>query len=358
MPSPHLITRALFASSCLLAALFVLPGCASRTGGAYFDLNSPEESELTLRDRVAPQDGTIISALETGITKGWGDLSPLGRARFTEDAWEAAISSVEGHAELLTYSSSGLRIGGLLVRPAITEGRRLGAVVVNRDGLAGRGLDEDLILADLARYASEGFVAVASAYRGNRLSQGVDELGGDDVNDVLSLVTLVQRLDYVDPGRIFMVGFGRGGLMTYRALEMGAPVRAAAVISGTADLKQIEAINPEISRGFEDSGGWEGLAQIHGSWDEAEKDLQLERRSPRARAESAKTPLMVVHGRMDERVPVVQALDVAVRWQRSGTPVETVMYGYGNHDLVEQQADWQARVLAWIKRHDTRSLLN
>ena len=350
----HLSTRPLLASTCLLAVLSMTTGCA----GNSFDVASPEEAKLPLMERVAPQDGTIISALETGITKGWSDLTPLGRAQFTEDAWDAAISSVDGHAELLTYSSDGLRVGGLLVRPASTEGRRLGAVVVNRDGLAGRGLDEDLILADLARYANEGFVAVSSAYRGNRLSQGVDEFGGDDVNDVLSLVTLVQRLDYVDPSRIFMVGFGRGGLMTYRALEMDAPVRAAAVISGIADVGELAASNSEIAQGFGDAGGWDGLAKIHGGWDGPEKDRQLDRRNPRARAESSKTPLMIVHGRTDETVPVAQALDVAARWQANGTPVETVMYGYGNHDLVEQQADWQARVLAWIKRHDTRSLLN
>ncbi len=309
-------------------------------------------------DRLAPVDGTIISALETGITKRWSDLSPTGRARFSEDEWNAAIESVDRHAEHLTYSSDGLRIGGLLVRPASTEGRRLGAVVVNRDGIAGRGLDKDLILADLARYANEGFVAVASVYRGNRHSQGVDEFGGDDVNDVLSLVTLVQRLDYVDPGRVFMVGFGRGGLMTYRALEMDAPIRAAAVVSGIADVEQIEASNPEVSRGFSDAGGWEGLDKIYGGWDGAEKSRELERRSPRVRAGDGDTPLMIVHGRLNERVPVVQALDVAVRWQKSGTPVESVIYGYGDHDLVEQQADWRARVMAWIKRHDSRSLLN
>jgi dienelactone hydrolase len=332
-------------------------GCSALPGSS-FDVTPPKEKELPLMDRLAPVDGTIIHALETGITKGWSDLSPTGRARFSEDQWNAAIESVERHAELLTYSSDGLRIGALLVRPASTEGRQLGAVIVNRDGLAGRGLDKDLILGDLAFYANEGFVAVSSAYRGNQLSQGVDELGGDDVNDVLSLVTLVQRLDYVDPDRIFMVGFGRGGMMTYRALEMDAPIRAAAVISGASDMAEVEAINPEISRGFSDSGGWDGLAKIYGGWDAEEKTRELERRSPRGRAGNGETPLLIVHGRLDERVPVGQAMDVASRWNKSEIPVESVIYGYGNHSLVEQQADWRGRVMNWIKRHDARSLLN
>lgn len=313
---------------------------------------------MSMLERLAPEDGTIISALETGITKTWEDLTPTGRTQFSEDEWENARGAVDGNAELLTYSSEGLRIGALLVRPASTDGRRLGAVIVNRDGIAGRGLDEDVILADLSRYASEGFVAAASAYRGNRLSQGVDELGGDDVHDVLALVTLLQRLDYVDPGRIFMVGFGRGGLMTYRAMEMKAPLRAAAVIAGVADVQELAQARPEITTGFKEDGGWPGLANIHSPWEGTEKDEQLNRRNPRARVGAGSVPLMVVHGRLDETVPVDQALDVATRVQASGSPVETVIYGYGDHRLVEQQADWRARVLAWIKRHDTRSLLN
>lgn len=352
LPSPSILVPAF-----LPLALAMCVGCASSGGGAV-DTLAPEQREIPLLERLAPEDGTIISALETGITKTYDELTPKGRMLFTEDQWDAASEAVDGHAELVTYSSDGLRIGGFIVRPASTEGRRLGAVVVNRDGLAGRGLDEDLILADLARYAREGFVAAASAYRGNRLSQGVDELGGDDVNDVLSMIALLQRLDYVDPARVFMVGFGRGGLMTYRALEMGAPIRAAAVISGAADIDEIEGFDKEISNGFEDSGGWPGLAEIHGGWGGPEKRRQLERRNPRIRADDCTTPLLVIHGRLDETVPVAQALCVTTRVRKNGTPIEALFYGYGDHDLLEQQDDWRGRVMAWLKRHDTRSMLN
>ncbi|MEM8712240.1 MAG: prolyl oligopeptidase family serine peptidase [Planctomycetota bacterium] len=357
MPLSSSFAGSRFFTGWAFVSVIGLSGCSSL--GGDFEVEAPEKKSLPILDRLAPEDGTIISALDTGIARTWEELDAKGRARFSEDDWEVAVDSVEGNAELLTYSSDGLRVGALLVRPASTEGRRLGAVIVNRDGLAGRGLDEDLILADLARYAQAGFVAASSAYRGNRLSQGVDELGGDDVNDVLALTALLQRLDYVDPGRIFMVGFGRGGLMTYRAIEEGAPVRAAAVISGIADVSQLESSMPEISRGFRDAGGWPGLAKVHeDSWSGAAKADHLDRRSPARRAETFETPLLVVHGRLDETVPVAQALGVAAKVSGGNTPLETVLYGYGDHDLIEQQADWRARVLEWIQRHDARSLLN
>lgn len=340
------------------AAALGLMGASSCSGGPAFDLEAPPERELRLQDRMEAQNGAIVSVVGVSVTEPWENLGPSTQARFDEDAWNSARADIEGRADLVTYSSDSLRIGSFLVRPKSIEGRRLGAVIVNRDGIANLGLDENELLVELNRYAERGYVAAASAYRGNRLSQGVDELGGDDVGDVLALVTLLQRLDYVDPQRIFMVGFGRGGLMTYRALEMGAPVRAAAVISGIADLREVSALDSEIEQGFGDRGGWPGLAKIHGDWSEAAKEAQLKRRTPRERADELDVPILLVHGRLDDEVPASQALSVATRLRRAGTPVEAMIYGYGDHALLEQRKEWQARVMDWIDRHDSRALFN
>lgn len=329
-------------------------GCSSK-----FDPPGPADRDLTLQERLAPLDGAIVSVVPAGVDETWVNQPLSVQARFDRTVWESARTSLDGRADFVTYSSDGLRIGGFLVRPERIEGRRLAAVVVNRDGVAGRGLDENEILVELSRYADEGYVAATSAYRGNRLSQGEDELGGDDVNDVLALVKLLQRLDYVDPSRIFMVGFGRGGLMTYRALELGAPVRAAAVIAGFADLDEIEESDPEIESGFEDAGGWPGLESIYeGDWTDGSKEAQLERRTPRLRADALEVPLFIAHGRLDETVPVAQALDVAARLGATGTPLEAVIYGYGDHGLTDERQDWQARVMEWLNRHDTRAMFN
>lgn len=335
----------------------IVAGCAS-SGESLGHGAAPGDRDVPLLDRLAPEDGTIISVLEATIRRPWDALGSDAKLRHDEEAWESTRESLSNRADQLTYSSDGLRIGAFLVRPATTEGRRLPAVIVNRDGIANRGLDQDEILAELARYSDAGFVAATTAYRGNRLSQGTDELGGDDVNDVLSLVALLQRLDYVDGRRVFMVGEGRGGLMTYRALEMGAPIRAAAVIAAPSDFEELESLNPEVSSGFEAEGGWPGLAEIHGSWTGTDRRNEIERRSPGLRAEGLTTPLMVVHGRQDELVPVGQALGMTTSLREAGTPFETLIYGYGDHALVAERRDWQARVLEWFERHDTRAMIN
>ena len=341
-------------TAALALLVAVACGCSSK-----YDLPGPGERDIAFQARLAPDDGAILSVVPAGVDETWADQPLSVQARFDSSTWETARTTLDGRADFVTYSADGLRIGGFLVRPERIEGRRLAAVVVNRDGIAGRGLDENEILVELSRYAGEGYVAATSAYRGNRLSQGVDELGGDDVNDVLALVALLQRLDYVDPSRIFMVGFGRGGLMTYRALELGAPVRAAAVIAGVADLDEIEGFDPEITGGFEDAGGWPGLGEIYkGDWTGSSKEAHLELRNPRIRSGDLNVPVFIAHGRLDESVPVAQALCVATRLRKAGTPLEAVIYGYGDHSLSEERQDWQARVMQWLNRHDARAMFN
>ena len=52
--------------------------------------------------------------------------------------------------------------------------------------------------------------------------QGREEFGGKDVNDVLNLIKLAQSLPFVEPTKIVMLGFSRGGMMTYLAIKHGA----------------------------------------------------------------------------------------------------------------------------------------
>ena len=45
-------------------------------------------------------------------------------------------------------------------------------------------------------------------------------------------------LPFVEPEKIVMLGYSRGGMMTYLAIKHGAKIKAAAVVSGVSDLEQ------------------------------------------------------------------------------------------------------------------------
>ena len=157
-------------------------------------------------------------------------------------------------------------------------------------------------------FLSNGFVVIASQYRGNDGGQGKEELGGADLNDVMSLFALAQSLGYIDMRNIFMYGVSRGGMTTYIALKHGAPVNAAAIVGGITDLQVWAEWRPEMIQEYKD------LIPDY----ERQSDAQLRQRSAINWVEKINVPLLILHGEADWRVPPSQALTFAQRLQSLG----------------------------------------
>lgn len=118
----------------------------------------------------------------------------------------------------ISYKSEGLTITGFMVAPK-SEGN-FPVVVYNRGGnrnygqlLVGHATDI------FAPIAAEGYVVVASNYRGNSGSEGVEEFGGSDVNDVINLAKLSSHYPGADTSKMGMIGISRGGMMNYLAMK-------------------------------------------------------------------------------------------------------------------------------------------
>jgi dipeptidyl aminopeptidase/acylaminoacyl peptidase len=161
-------------------------------------------------------------------------LSETQIAALERDAPALRAILAHVHIQAITYLSDGLRIKGYLVAP--NHGTHLPCVIYNRGGNRdfGKWTDESVAL-ELAKIARWGYVVVASQYRGTAGSEGRDEFGGAEVNDVLTLITLLESYPQADASRIGMYGWSRGGLMTYLALARTDRVRAAVIGAGLTD---------------------------------------------------------------------------------------------------------------------------
>jgi len=106
-------------------------------------------------------------------------------------------------------------------------------LISNRGGHEDYSAIDETVLGSLAKLASEGWVIAASQYRGGPGSEGRDELGGGDVDDVLNLIPLLESEPKADPTRIGMLGSSRGGMMTYLVCFQagGLPVRRGRMAS-------------------------------------------------------------------------------------------------------------------------------
>ena len=85
--------------------------------------------------------------------------------------------------------------------------------------------------------------------------EGREEFGGADVRDVLAVTRIGQALPYVDPRRVFALGYSRGGMMALLAARKGAPHLAIATVGAPTDLRSARS----VQRGGKIRAAWPTL---------------------------------------------------------------------------------------------------
>ena len=147
----------------------------------------------------------------------------------------------------ITYLSDGLKINGLMVKPK--KKGKYPCVIYNRGGNRNFG---SLKIAHgaitLGQIAKEGYVVIASQYRGNAGSEGKEEFGGKDVNDITILTEVLKEIEVADTNRIGMYGWSRGGMMTYIALTKTDKIKAVVVGGAVSDNFSSIKDRPEMEK--------------------------------------------------------------------------------------------------------------
>jgi dienelactone hydrolase len=256
-----------------------------------------------------------------------------------EDAHLALVTIDE-----ITYISDGLRVEGHLITPK-TPGPHP-CIIYNRGGNREFGANSPLRVARrLAKFASWGYAVVASQYRGNMGGEGQEEFGGADVEDVLNLIPLLESLPReADADRIGMVGFSRGGLMTYLALTGTDRMKAAAVVAGIGDSRSGIKKRPDMET-------YVYAELIPDYWNV--KDEALLARSPVAWPERlcATTPLLLLHGTADWRVDPAETMNLAQGLNKLRRPFRLIMYEGADHGLSEYRAEAYGQIQSWLDRY-------
>ena len=247
----------------------------------------------------------------------------------------------------IKYMSDGLKIVGFIYKPKVTTGNKLPVIIFNRGGLADGAISPENYnyFYEMHRYASEGFVVLASQYRGTDGSEGKDEAGGADTNDVMNLFPLARSLGYVDMNRVFMWGFSRGAIMTLQAIRRGAPLRAAAVVGAPSDNTLLQN-TPNFQR----------FARATYPDYEARREEHLKSRSAIFWADQLNVPLLIMHGGADPGTAPAQAMALAQKLQELGHLYELVIYARDDHPVSLNAEDRLSRTLDWFKNVRTMSI--
>ena len=130
----------------------------------------------------------------------------------------------------------------------------------------------------------------------------IEDYGGEDVNDVISMIDIILDLSFIDKKGVYMIGASRGGLMTYRACSMDDKIIAAAAISGLADCIDMYNFRNENMKAV--------LRELIGG-SPTECPQEYIKRSAVYWADRINTPILICHGTADTRIKVEQAYNIA-----------------------------------------------
>ena len=263
----------------------------------------------------------------------------------TQSMYETSVTNLHAlkgmEVSAITYASDGLKITGIEVVPNdLAAGEKIPLMIYNRGGSGNYGmLSPGQVTVLMAPFVQRMRLGVlASNYRGKGGSEGSEQWGGADV---LNLMALGKQQDWWDGVNIFMLGWSRGGMMTYLALKAGAQVNAAAIGAGVTDVAAGNKIRPEMERVME---------RFIPNYPAGREEL-LRERSALFWPEKLNVPLLILHGDADDTVHVSEARHLVEKLQALGKEVKYVEYPEGDHALKKHWKQWVDETVTWFEKY-------
>ena len=265
------------------------------------------------------QNGTIVNRERVTLT----DQIITATKNFLPQIVDS-VSHVDYYK--ITYLSDGLKVKGYMAIPQ--RPGKFPCLIFNRGGNQDLGkIDIYQLLGYMGVISSWGYIVVGSQYRGNDGGQGREEFGGKDIDDVLNLIPLMGSLPNADTSRMGIYGVSRGGMMTYKALTKTNRFKAAISISGSADEVQGMKDRPEFDSLYQ---------QIVPGYSKNKLEALKERSALYFAPEMSKTtPILILQGSGDWRVPTNEVLPLVNKLYEIKHPVRFSLFEGGSHGLME-----------------------
>ena len=270
------------------------------------------------------------------------DVRPLTVAN------DLALSQITmGSVESLTYKGfGGANIQAWLVKPpSFDANRKYPAIFLVHGGPQNAWGDNYSYRWNLQMFAGRGYVVFAANPRGSTGfgQKFTDEISGDwggkVYQDLMSGADYLAKLPYVDATRVAAAGASYGGYMM-NWLE-GNTDRFRCLVShdGVFDAASMFGATEEL---------WFPLWDFKGTpWD---NPAVYQKWSPSSYVKNFKTPMLVVHGELDYRVPVAQGFELFTALQLMKVPSKFLYFPDEGHWVLKPQNSrlWWKTVQDWI----------
>ncbi len=259
------------------------------------------------------------------VVSGWGE--------------EVMQNSV---VEKIIYLSDNLKVKGYLAYPKEKNSdKKIPLVIWNRGGYKDKGaIDSFTARGMFGQIASWGYAVLSSQYRGNDGGEGAEQLGGEDVNDILNLLPVADELGFIDTSKVGLEGWSRGGMMTFLVLKERNEFKCAVVSGAISNLKGLADSNNKLKEYYE---GIIGTQQL---------EKELEKRSAIFFTEKLPDiPYLIMHGGSDDTVPAEQSIELAKKFSGEGKKYRLVIFERGDHFLKTHRKEVDQLRKIWFDRY-------
>ena len=310
-------------------------GGASMAAGAdliaftWQDMDTPADVYVSSVSRWAPRKITNVNA---GL-----ELPPMGRTELL--SWRSKDGKYE--------------IEGLLTYPVGYDTSRKYPLILNvHGGPAGvfnQGFTGGPAIYDLQTFAHEGYAVLRPNPRGSTgygkdfRFANVRDWGYGDMDDLMAGVDKVIEMGVAHPDSLLLMGWSYGGYMTSFAVTRTDRFKAASMGAGLPNLISMTTTT--------DIG--EYLVAHEGGVEFWEDYPEYEKHSAIYRIANVKTPVQVIHGERDLRVPTTQGQEFYRALQRRGIPTEMIVLPRTPHGPQEPKLLMEVSplILKWFDKN-------
>ena len=230
--------------------------------------------------------------------------------------------------------------------PGFEKGRKYPLVHVVHGGPIGTSGDEFHLRWNAHAFAAPGYVVALVNFHGSSsFGQAFVESilgapGDKPFQDVMAATDALAAEGSVDPKRIAAAGGSYGGYPPHRIARQTDPVAPPVRHPGLYTL--LGPFASDYAYGRQHSYGAYPFTN----------PSAIERWSPNRYAANLKTPMLVVHGERDYRVPITQGLELYGVLTAKGVPARLVAYPDENHWVLKgtNAKHWYGEVLGWLAR--------
>lgn len=307
--------------------------------------------------KVSNDGKTIIfsrstSVMPTEIFRANADGSNVVQLTKTNESFMAPFA-LKPAEEVTWEGAGGAKVSGYIIKPAnFTPSKKYPMIVLIHGGPQGAWNDNWGYRWNPQAFAAAGYVVFTPNPRGSTGygQQFVDDVSGDwggkPFTDIMNGVAHVIGLGYVDKERLGAAGGSYGGYMVdwIEGHNDDARFKFKVLVSHAGVYNLVSMYGATEELWFTD---WEFKGT---PWDNPE---MYARWSPNMFVKNFKTPMLVIHGELDYRVPVGEGLQLFTALQRRGVESKLLYFPDEGHWILKPQNSvlWYNTVLDWFGKY-------